>query len=117
MTKLLADENIPKETVNLLKEQGVDVISVQDFSSGLSDRDILELANAKGRIVLTFDKDFGQIIFKEKYKSQGLILLRFVPESPQQISKRNLQLLATKIRIEKNVVVIKEDNVKVTSSR
>ena len=79
--------------------------------------DILELANAKGRIILTFDKDFGQIIFKEKYKSQGLILLRFVPESPQQISKRIRQLLATKIRIEKNVVVIKEDSVKVTSSR
>ena len=117
MTKLLADENIPKETVNLLKEQGVDVISVQDFSSGLSDRDILELTNVKGRIILPFDKDFGQIIFKEKYKSQGLILLRFVPESPQQISKRIRQLLATKIRIEKNVVVIKEDSVKVTSSR
>jgi len=117
LIKLLADENIPKKTVDLLKAQGVDVISVQESSSGLSDRDILDLAKAKGRIVVTFDKDFGQIIFKEKYKSQGLILLRFVPESPQQISKRILQLLATKIRIEKNVVVIKEDSVKVTSSR
>jgi len=82
LIKLLADENIPKETVDLLKQQRVDVVSVQEIRSGLSDRDILELAKVKGRIVVTFDKDFGEIIFKEKFKSQGLILLRFVPESP-----------------------------------
>lgn len=115
MIKLLADENIPKETVDLLKQQRVDVVSVQEIRSGLSDRDILELAKVKGRIVVTFDKDFGEIIFKEKFKSQGLILLRFVPESPQHIGNRILQLLAAKIKMEKSVVVVKEDSVKVTS--
>ena len=117
MIQLLADENIPKETVDLLKRQGVDIISVAEFSYGLSDREILELAKTKGRIIITFDKDFGQIIFREKFKTKGLILLRFIPESPQQIAMRIQQVLAAKIMIEKCVVTVKKDSVRVTPAK
>jgi predicted nuclease of predicted toxin-antitoxin system len=117
LTQLLADENIPSETVNLLKKQRIDIISVTEFACGLSDREILELGKTKGRIIVTFDKDFGQIIFKEKVKTHGLILLRFIPESPQQISKRIRQVLAAKIRIENCVVIVKKDSVRVTPAK
>jgi hypothetical protein len=43
------------------------------------------------------------------------MLLRFVPESPQQIAVRIQQVLASKIKIEHNVVTVKKDSVKVTS--
>ena len=117
MTQLLADENIPKESLDFLKRQGVDIVAVTEFSSGLSDREILELAKTDGRIVVTFDKDFGQIIFREGFKANGLIMLRFIPKSPQQTAKRVQQLLASKIVLEKRVVTLKEDGVKVTSIR
>lgn len=115
MIQLLADENIPKKTVDLLKRQGVNILSVTEFSSGLSDRELLELARKKGRIIITFDKDFGQLIFKEKLKTKGLILLRFIPKSPQQIAKRTQHVLAAKITIENCVVTVKKDTVRVTS--
>jgi predicted nuclease of predicted toxin-antitoxin system len=102
------------ETVDLLKKQGVDIVSVTVFASGISDREVLDLANEKGRIVVTFDKDFGQLIFKEKRKTKGLMLLRFVPQSPQQIAKRIQQVLATNIRMENCVVTVKKDNIRVT---
>lgn len=115
MIQLLADENIPLKTVDLLKKQGVDILSVTEFSSGLSDRELLELAERKRRIIITFDKDFGQLIFKEKLKTKGLILLRFIPKSPQQIAKRIQHVLAAKITIENCVIIVKKDSVRVTS--
>lgn len=113
--QFLADENIPRETVGLLKKQSVDIISVTNFALGLSDSKILDLANKEGRIVITFDKDFGQLVFKQKRKTKGLLLLRFVPKSPSQIAMRIQQVLAAKFKIENHVVTVKKDSVKVTS--
>ena len=114
MTQFIADENVPKETVDLLKRQGVDIVSVTKFASGLSDAEVLDLANTKGGIVVTFDKDFGQLIFKEKRKTKGLMLLRFTPKSPRQIAKRIQQVLAANIRMENCVLTVKKDSVRVT---
>ena len=115
MTQFITDENVPLETVDFLKKQGINVVSVTELSPGLSDLKILDLANKKDRIVITFDKDFGQLIFKEKRQTKGLMLLRFVPESPTQIAMRIQQVLAAKIKIEHCVVTVKKDSVKVTS--
>ena len=117
MTQFLADENIPKETVDLLRRQGVDIIPVTKFSSGKSDAEVLDLANQTGRVIITFDKDFGQLIFKEKRKTKGLILLRFAPKSPQQIAKRIQQVLTTNISMENSVVVVKKDSIRVTPAK
>lgn len=117
MIQFLADENVPKETVDLLKKQGLDIVSVADFASGASDSKVLDLANKEGRIVITFDKDFGQLVFKERRKIKGLILLRFVPTSPQQIAKRIKQVLVAEISIENCVITVKKDSVRVTSAK
>ena len=95
----------------------MDIISVTDFAFGLCDSEILDLANKNGRIVVTFDKDFGQLIFKEKRKTKGLMLLRFIPKSPQQIAKRIQQALAANITMENCVVTVKKDNIRVTPVR
>ena len=113
MIKLLADENIPIKAVDALKRKGINIISVTEFSPGLSDRKVLNLANRKERIVVTFDKDFGKLVFKEKLKSKGLVLLRFIPRSPQQLAKRIEYLLATEIPIENHILIVKEDSVRV----
>lgn len=112
MTQFIADENVPKESVALLKKD-IDIISVTDFASGLADEEVLDLANKNGRIVITFDKDFGQLIFKEKRKTKGLILLRFNPKSPQQIAKRIQQVLATHVKMENCVITVKKDSIKI----
>jgi predicted nuclease of predicted toxin-antitoxin system len=117
LTRFIADENIPKETVELLKKKGVNITAVSDVSPGLSDEAILDLGNKDQRIVITFDRDFGQLIFKQKKKTEGLLLLRFNPESPQQIAKRIQQTLATKIKIEGSVVIVKKDTLRATSVR
>ena len=113
MTKFLADENIPVKAVVALKQKGIDIIPILEISPSLSDREVLNLANRQGRVIITFDTDFGKLAFKEKLKVKGIVLLRFIPRSPQHIAKRIENLLAAGIPIENCFLVVREDNVRV----
>ena len=68
MNKLLADENVPVEAVKTLKRRGVDILSITVFSQGLNDREVLNIADRENRILVTFDKDFGELVVKEKIR-------------------------------------------------
>ena len=113
MTKFLADENIPIKAVKALKQKNIDIIPILQISPSLSDREALDLANRQGRVIITFDTDFGKLAFKEKLKVKGIILLRFIPKSPQQIVKRIEYLITAGIPIENCFLVVREDSVRV----
>jgi len=58
LLKLLADENIPRRLVVLLKQHGVDVVRLQDlYVRGISDKELVDIANELERIILTGDLD------------------------------------------------------------
>ena len=63
--KLLADENIPLETVELLEESGHDVLSILRKYSGISDSEIIHLSIKEERLIIKFDKDFAFHVFAE----------------------------------------------------
>jgi predicted nuclease of predicted toxin-antitoxin system len=73
---------------------------------------VLELANRENRILITFDKDFGELVVKEKVRIKGLILLGFAPKSPQEIAMRIWQILTSQIPIENNLLIVKEYTVR-----
>ena len=104
---------MPIEAVEALKSKDVDIVSVIAFAKGLNDGEVLDLANRENRIVVTFDKGFGELVVKEKMKVRGLILLRFTPKSPQQVVSRIWQLLTSQIPIENNFVVVRDFTVRV----
>ena len=104
---------MPIEAVEALKSKDVDIVSVIAFAKGLNDSEVLDLANRENRIVVTFDKGFGELVVKEKMKVRGLILLRFTPKSPQQVVSRIWQLLTSQIPIENNFVVVRDFTVRV----
>ncbi len=112
MTKLLADENVPLKAVEILREKSVDAVSVTELSPGLKDREVLDLAGREGRIIVTFDKDFGELVVRERAKAKGLILLRFVPRSPQQVAEKIWQVLRSGIPLENNLIVVREHTVR-----
>jgi predicted nuclease of predicted toxin-antitoxin system len=60
---------------------------------GIGDKELLHYAFRNDLIVLTFDKDFGQLVFKEKIDAKGIILLRFSPSSPTKIKAMIRQIL------------------------
>ena len=114
MIKLLADENIPKKTVDTLRQEEIDIVSVAESSPGMNDRTILEQANRDNRVIVTFDKDFGELVFRESLSVRGLILLRFTPISPNQIAERIQSVLTQVTPIEDKIIVVEEDRIRVT---
>ena len=58
--RLLADENIPGDAVAALRATGHDVAWIRIEAPGSPDQDVLSRAQQEGRILLTFDKDFGE---------------------------------------------------------
>lgn len=74
--KLLADENVDQPIVRWLREQGHDVVWVAERSPGLADDDVLALAQANDRVLITFDHDFGERIFRRGARAPGVLLMR-----------------------------------------
>jgi|SRR5208283_3845253 len=74
--KFVADVNIEKAIVDLLREKGFDIKWVTEFNPAMNDPALLRMATAQKRILLTNDKDFGEMVFLQKKLSHGTILLR-----------------------------------------
>ncbi|HQR41090.1 MAG TPA: DUF5615 family PIN-like protein [Gemmatales bacterium] len=74
--RLFADENLPAGILNWLRTSGHDVISASEMQCGEADERWLQLANADQRLIVTADKDFGELIYREGLSSYGVILLR-----------------------------------------
>lgn len=117
MIKFLADENIPIKAIHTLKQKGIDIISVLEISQGLSDKEVLDFANKQNRIIITFDIDFGKLVFREKLKVKGIILLRIAPKSPQHIVEKVETLLASEYPIENSFLIVKEDSIRLLPIR
>jgi len=87
--KILADENFPLRSIQLLRKSGFDVKAIGADFPGVTDKLVLELAVFDKRTILTFDRDYGELIFKYDYKpNQGVIYFRifdFKPAEPAQI--------------------------------
>lgn len=74
--KFVADVNVEKPIIDYLSENGYDIRWIPDYNCEILDEEPLKLANKEKRILITNDKDFGEIVFLQKKLSSGLILLR-----------------------------------------
>ena len=73
--RLLVDENIPMPSVAYLRDKGFDVLSVAESLPGITDEAILIEADSQQRWILTFDHDFGELIFNQRYLSPPAVIL------------------------------------------
>ncbi len=74
--KLLADECVEAKIVESLRSKGIQITYVSDVMPGAADDEVLKLANQNEAILLTADKDFGEIVFRQGRAMYGVILLR-----------------------------------------
>lgn len=81
--RLLADENIAGAIVSRLRQHGHDVLWVAADLPGAEDSDLIDRAQADGRIIMTFDKDFGELAFRKRLSAaSGIILFRLQASDP-----------------------------------
>jgi len=75
--RFLADESCDFAAVQALRAAGHDVVAVAEIARGADDSAVIELARTQQRILLTEDKDFGQLVFAAARRTAGVILLRW----------------------------------------
>lgn len=96
-----------------MREEGIDIISVYDVQRGITDSEVAELANREERVLITFDKDFGTILFVEGLRVPGLILLRFPPKNVEYIYKHLKTVLSKDVDFRGKIVSVHEDRIRI----
>lgn len=95
--KLLADENFPGLAVVALRKAGHDVLWARTDMTGSPDNEILARACAELRVIVTFDKDFGELAYRFGLPSScGVITFRLVPSSPEFVAERAVAVLQSR---------------------
>lgn len=92
---LLANENFPQDSIVLLRKWGYDVYSIGTDNPSVSDEIVMQLGIELSRTILTFDRDYGELIFRKGFRpAAGVIYLRvepLYPEYPAEIVHRLIQ--------------------------
>ena len=78
--KFLADESIEKPVVDWLRGQDFDVRYVTEITPSINDEEVIRFANDEGRILITNDKDFGELVFRQSKIILGVLLIRATNE-------------------------------------
>ena len=106
--KLLANENFPLKSVIHLKEKGFDITAIGIDNPSIKDSEVMDIAIREGRLILTFDRDYGELIFKHNYRPEkGVIYLRldeFQPEHPGQLIENLLS--NTELNFDNTITVV-----------
>lgn len=116
--KFLVDESVEYPVVTFLRSMGHDVTSVAEDFPSIRDTDVLAAARRANRILLTNDKDFGELIFLHGIAHRGVILLRLFSEDAQS------KIDSIKTLVEKhgddlseNFTVVSSDTVRIRRTR
>ena len=113
--KILANENFPSDAVTALRASGHDVVWVRESKPGASDNDILEQAQLEERLLLTFDKDFGELAFRMRLPAlQGVILFRISAPSSAHVAKKAVDVLSTRSDWQGCFSVVEDSRIRMT---
>jgi predicted nuclease of predicted toxin-antitoxin system len=74
--KFLVDESIDEEVIDVLRIEGHSVLSVSEIKPSIADTEVMAIANSESALLLTADKDFGELIFLQGFPSYGVVFIR-----------------------------------------
>ncbi|MGC8959666.1 MAG: DUF5615 family PIN-like protein [Chloroflexia bacterium] len=111
--RILANENIPEDAVVALRKRGHDVVWVRTEAPGSSDGEILERARREERIVVTLDKDFGEMAFRSRVPAvRGMVLLRISAPSSAHVARAVVAALESRTDWAGHFAVVEDDRVR-----
>ena len=94
MNRFLADENLPFPSFRLLADKGIDITHVGIDAPSIDDVSVLKIAKDEGRILLTFDRDHGELIFTKSVEPPpGVVYFRLTDYRPESPGQRLLKIL------------------------
>ena len=111
--RLLLNENFPAPSTGILRAHEVDALSIAEAIQGASDDEVLRIAVAEGRWIVTFDRDYGELIFRRgAAPPPAVVLLRVRHYAPQEPADWVLELLRTPEDLVDQFVVFTRDGIR-----
>jgi predicted nuclease of predicted toxin-antitoxin system len=112
--RLLANENVPLPSVTLLRDAGFDVLAIAESNPGLSDRAVLDRSVSDARWIITFDRDYGELIYaRDMPPPPALILVRVRSYRPEDPGRMLLELLESPSGYIDQFVVLEEGSIRI----
>lgn len=93
--EILADEGVNFRIVRKLREAGIKVTSAAENFPGATDREVLDHAARNKRLLLTEDRDYGELVFAHKLTSTGVLFLRYSRSEENDIVDSIRRILET----------------------
>ncbi len=78
----LTDESVDRPIVERLRQDGHRVLDVAELGPGMLDDAVLNLANQETALLVTADKDFGEMVYRQRLHTHGVVLIRLAGLSP-----------------------------------
>jgi predicted nuclease of predicted toxin-antitoxin system len=88
---IVFDENIERYWINLIQNLGYPSISIAGMFPGISDRQVVDIVKSHEGLLITEDKDFGELIFAHGFTRVSVIFLRYDQPQYHQIEKSLLK--------------------------
>jgi predicted nuclease of predicted toxin-antitoxin system len=101
--KLVVDESVDSSIIKGLRQKGIYVFSISEECSGITDAEVLKIADNLDSILITEDKDFGELAFRLRFKHKGILLIR-LSELPR---KERIELAIVTIIKQSNLLISK----------
>lgn len=112
---ILANENFPGDAVDALRQIGHDVSWIRTEAPGISDVEVLEWAQREDRILITFDKDFGELAFRYRLPARtGIVLFRITASSSMNIAQAAVAALESRDDWSGHFAVVEDTRIRLT---
>ena len=109
----LANENFPYPSIKILREKGFYVKSIGEDLGGISDESVMEIVVKENLIILTFDRDYGELIFKfQNEKPPAVVYFRLKGDTPEMAATLLLRIMAEGITIENHFTVVESNGIR-----
>jgi|SRR5579864_1055185 len=112
--RFLADENVSRLVIERLRSAGFDVRSVAETKPGMPDHDVLAVADSDDRVLITEDRDFGELVVRQRFGIRGMILLQLDRLSHKAEADLVAETVSTHAgRVSGNLLVIEPARIRV----
>jgi len=112
--RFLTDENIPRDLITALRSSGHDVVSAKESFRGAPDRTLLDFAGAEQRLIVTQDKDFGELAFRHRLPAaSGVVLFRLEGTPRDEAIAHMLRVLTSRSDWEGRFAVVTRERIRV----
>ncbi len=93
--RIVADENLAYRMVKALRNEGFEVFSIEEDMPSIPDYNVLSLSVKEDALLITEDKDFGDLVMRHKLPHRGILLLRLAGIETDEKITRTLDVIRT----------------------